>query len=120
MSPTPLPTLTSCPSPRRQHRLPVAGHACLIPLQVAALASTHQLFVPQYEGEEQDMGYVQALVDPELSEPYSIFTYRLAHTQPICRNGQQSRLLPRVSAPCSSWAWEVLPWSSLDSSLEPQ
>lgn len=32
----------------------------------------------QYEGEEQDMGHVQALVDPELSEPYSIFTYRFA------------------------------------------
>ena len=24
------------------------------------------------------MGHVQALVDPELSEPYSIFTYRFA------------------------------------------
>lgn len=34
------------------------------------------LFFLQYKGEE-DMKLVKQLVDPELSEPYSIFTYRL-------------------------------------------
>ena len=45
------------------------------------MASEQQVLEPgnvavQYKG-EQDMKLVKQLVDPELSEPYSIFTYRL-------------------------------------------
>ncbi len=68
----------------------------------------------QYEGEEQDMGHVQALVDPELSEPYSIFTYRSAYrlsVQRSCvfaRRRHMSPLIPNQAVLCSQWAPALL------------
>ena len=84
----------------------------------AALTTRSRCPRLQYEGEERDMALVQALVDPELSEPYSIFTYRRAPALPRPRLSPSHPHAGSCASPALSGATATLPLRPLQSSQQ--